>query len=94
MARLTAENEAVKETMAQQGQALAALGEAEKAAKEAAADHLKARELLALDKQFLQQEVRGRGGEGHVLRAFIRVPRRRRSFPDWTGPDAFAAFHY
>jgi len=56
--------------MAQQGQALAALGEAEKAAKEAAAGHLKARELLALDKQFLQQEVRGRG-EGHVLHAFI-----------------------
>jgi len=62
VARLTAENEAVKETMAQQGQALAALGEAEKAAKEAAADHLKARELLALDKQFLQQEVRFSGG--------------------------------
>ena len=58
VARLQQENEGLRKTMEQQGKALQALAESEKLATTTSADSCKTRDLLLMDKQFLQQELR------------------------------------
>jgi progesterone-induced-blocking factor 1 len=57
-AKMTVEMQELRATMEQQGKAIAVLTRDEQAARESAGESERARELLALDKTFLQQELR------------------------------------